>query len=214
MFYTKLVSYKSLSIFISRLFCFSFSDALSLNGSERASLSSSTTTSSSTQDSQSNQVMSDADLNHTIKQQQQPDFVDSSADEGILENCRILPSHCLPCLNTTTVPSIEKRRSLSSSPPSSRKKMSLKLSYKWREGHASGALCKYILHLIHWISGFISNQKLTCYLGIVSVFSKMQLKRPIAGSQVPFCPIDKKMLDCWSTIEPNSFRVRGKTYFR
>jgi len=44
--------------------------------------------------------------------------------------------------------------------------------------------------------------------------SKMQLKRPIAGSQVPFCPIDKKMLDCWSTIDPNSFRVRGKTYLR
>jgi hypothetical protein len=42
----------------------------------------------------------------------------------------------------------------------------------------------------------------------------MQLKRPIAGSQVPFCPIDKKMLDCWSTIDPNSFRVRGKTYLR
>ncbi|CAL9214416.1 unnamed protein product [Arabidopsis halleri] len=160
-------------------------DTLSLNGSERVSLSSTTTT-SSTRDTDSNEVMpqskSDGDLNDT----KQPDLVDSSADEGLLENCRILPSNCLPCLNTTTVPSIDKRRSLSSSPPSSRKKTSLKLSYKWREGHASGAL----------------------------FLSKMQLKRPIAGSQVPFCPIDKKMLDCWSTIDPNSFRVRGKTYFR
>ncbi|VVA90721.1 unnamed protein product [Arabis nemorensis] len=42
----------------------------------------------------------------------------------------------------------------------------------------------------------------------------MHLKRPIAGSQVPFCPIEKKMVDCWSIIDPNSFRVRGKTYFR
>ncbi|XP_020866471.1 uncharacterized protein LOC9328630 isoform X2 [Arabidopsis lyrata subsp. lyrata] len=160
-------------------------DTLSINGSERVSLSSTTTT-SSTRDTDSNEVMSqsksDGDLNDT----KQPDLVDSSADEGLLENCRILPSNCLPCLNTTTVPSIDKRRSLSSSPPSSRKKMSLKLSYKWREGHASGAL----------------------------FLSKMQLKRPIAGSQVPFCPVDKKMLDCWSTIDPNSFRVRGKTYFR
>jgi hypothetical protein len=128
------------------------------------------------------QSKSDGDLNDT----NQPDLIDSSADEGLLENCRILPSNCLPCLNTTTVPSIDKRRSLSSSPPSSRKKSSLRLSYKWREGHASGAL----------------------------FLSKMQLKRPIAGSQVPFCPIDKKMLDCWSTIDPNSFRVRGKTYLR
>ena len=61
----------------------------------------------------------------------------------------------------------------------------------------------------------ITNQELTCCLGTCfSVLSKLQLKRPIAGSQVPFCPIDKKMLDCWSTIEPNSFRVRGKTYLR
>lgn len=48
----------------------------------------------------------------------------------------------------------------------------------------------------------------------VPVLSRLQLKRPIAGSQVPFCPGDKKMLDCWTTIEPNSFRVRGRTYLR
>jgi hypothetical protein len=189
-------------------------DALSLNGSERVSLSSTTTT-SSTRDTDSNEVMSqsksDGDLNDT----NQPDLIDSSADEGLLENCRILPSNCLPCLNTTTVPSIDKRRSLSSSPPSSRKKSSLRLSYKWREGHASGALCKCLY--CSWFIGLpalseIVNSHIISKL--VLVLSKMQLKRPIAGSQVPFCPIDKKMLDCWSTIDPNSFRVRGKTYLR
>jgi len=194
--------------------CVSFSDALSLNGSERVSLSSTTTT-SSTRDTDSNEVMSqsksDGDLNDT----NQPDLIDSSADEGLLENCRILPSNCLPCLNTTTVPSIDKRRSLSSSPPSSRKKSSLRLSYKWREGHASGALCKCLY--CSWFIGLpalseIVNSHIISKL--VLVLSKMQLKRPIAGSQVPFCPIDKKMLDCWSTIDPNSFRVRGKTYLR
>lgn len=152
------------------LFCFRFSDTLSLNGADRVSISSTRTT-SSTRDSDignssnSNEVMSqsksDGDLNDT----KQPDFIDSSADEGLLENCRILPSNCLPCLNpTTVVPSVEKRRSLSSSPPSTRRKASLKLSYKWREGHASGALCEYMPHLFRWITEWISNQELTCYL--------------------------------------------------
>ncbi|CDY07795.1 hypothetical protein HID58_083694 [Brassica napus] len=152
-------------------------DSLSLNGGERASVSSTITTSSTgDSDSNSNESMSQSNTN-------QPGSIDSSsADEE-----EPLPSNCLPCLNPiAVVPCVVKGRSLSSSPPSSRKKASLKLSYKWREGHASGAL----------------------------FLSKLQLKRPVAGSQVPFCPIDKKMLDCWTTIEPNSFRVRGKTYLR
>ncbi|CAN7065940.1 unnamed protein product [Brassica oleracea var. botrytis] len=152
-------------------------DSLSLNGGERASVSSTITTSSTgDSDSNSNVSMSQSNTN-------QPGSIDSSSadEEGPL------PSNCLPCLNPiAVVPCVVKGRSLSSSPPSSRKKASLKLSYKWREGHASGAL----------------------------FLSKLQLKRPVAGSQVPFCPIDKKMLDCWTTIEPNSFRVRGKTYLR
>ncbi|XP_018490118.2 uncharacterized protein LOC108860659 isoform X2 [Raphanus sativus] len=165
-------------------------DNLSLNGGERVSVSSTTTTTSSTtggdSGSNSNEAMSQSEgvLNETKQQLPDDDSIDSSADEGgggLLENCRILPSNCLPCLNPiSVVPCVDKRRALSSSPPSSRKKASLGLlSYKWRE-----------------------------------VLSKLQLKRPIAGSQVPFCPVDKKMLDCWSTIEPNSFRVRGKTYLR
>ena len=126
-------------------YCFSFSDTLSLGGGERVSVSSTTTT-SSTGDSNSNEAMSQSEggLNDT---KQQPDSIDSSADEGggggLLENCRILPSNCLPCLNPiSVVPCVDKRRALSSSPPSSRKKASLRQSYKWREGHASGALCK------------------------------------------------------------------------
>uniref|UniRef100_A0A1J3CER2 Protein ENHANCED DISEASE RESISTANCE 2-like n=1 Tax=Noccaea caerulescens TaxID=107243 RepID=A0A1J3CER2_NOCCA len=160
-------------------------DTSSLNGSEGASASSTSTT-STTRDS--NEVMSQSKSDGHLNETDQLDTIDSSADEGLSENCRILPSNCLPCLNPiSVVPSVDKRRSLSSSPPSSRKKASLRLSsYKWREGHASGALFS----------------------------SKLVLKRPVAGSQVPFCPIDKKMLDSWTTIEPNSFRVRGKTYLR
>ncbi|CAI8587774.1 unnamed protein product [Vicia faba] len=99
----------------------------------------------------------------------------SNRDEGILDNCGILPNNCLPCL-ASNVPSFEKRRSSCSSPPSSRKKTPTKVS---------------------------------------SLFSsKTLLQRPTAGSQVPFCPIDKKMLDCWSHIEPGTFKVRGVTYFK
>ncbi|KAK8563968.1 hypothetical protein V6N12_036103 [Hibiscus sabdariffa] len=73
------------------------------------------------------------------------DDIASSANEGygkevgLLDNCGILPGNCLPCL-ASTVPSDEKRRSLSSSPPSARKKTALKLSFKWREGHPNSAL--------------------------------------------------------------------------
>jgi len=46
------------------------------------------------------------------------------------------------------------------------------------------------------------------------VSMKAVLERPIAGSQVPFCSLEKKMMDCWSDIEPDTFRVRGENYFR
>ncbi|XP_028085712.1 uncharacterized protein LOC114286704 isoform X2 [Camellia sinensis] len=127
-----------------------------------------------------------------LNEERQPVFRDevSSTDEGagregLLDNCGILPNNCLPCL-ASTVPSIDKRRSLTCSPPSAKKKGTLKLSFKWREGHPSAALLS----------------------------SKMLLQRPIAGSQVPFCPVDKKMFDSWSHIEPNTFKVRGENYFR
>ncbi|KAK4784772.1 hypothetical protein SAY86_019140 [Trapa natans] len=128
---------------------------------------------------------------HTLKK---PVFIDDMTlftddtvrkDEDLLDNCGIIPANCLPCLASTVSP-VERRRSLSSSPPGARKKVVSKLSFKWREGHANATLFS----------------------------SKPVLQRPIAGSQVSFCPIEKKMLDCWSFIEPSSFKVRGQNYFR
>ncbi|XP_050224123.1 uncharacterized protein LOC126673855 [Mercurialis annua] len=99
-------------------------------------------------------------------------------------NCGILQNACLPCL-ASTVSSIEKKKSLSPS-GTPRKKASLKLSFKWREGHATPTL-----------------------------FSpKALLQRPIAGSSLSYCPIEKKMPDCWSPIEPSSFKVRGQSYIK
>lgn len=48
----------------------------------------------------------------------------------------------------------------------------------------------------------------------ILVSSKAILERPAAGSQVPFCLVEKKMLDSWSWIEPGTFRVRGEHYYR
>nr|XP_043606187.1 uncharacterized protein LOC122578318 isoform X2 [Erigeron canadensis] len=120
------------------------------------------------------------------------DEISSSVDEnagredGLLD-CGIIPSNCLPCL-AATGPSVEKRRSLSStsSPPNARKKTTHKLSFKWKDGHPNASIFS----------------------------SKMQLQRPIAGSQVPFCPLDKTALDSWSPVEPKTFRVRGDNYLR
>jgi hypothetical protein len=48
----------------------------------------------------------------------------------------------------------------------------------------------------------------------VSVSPKALRRRPIAGSSIPYCPVDKRMPDCWSPIEPSAFKVRGKNYIR
>ncbi|KAA8548033.1 hypothetical protein F0562_004706 [Nyssa sinensis] len=116
------------------------------------------------------------------------DCVDESSgrdETGVMHNCGLIPNVCLPFL-PSTIPSDDKRRPLSPSSTSARKKLSLKLSFKWREGHVNSALLS----------------------------PKALLQRPMAGSQVPYCPVEKKMSDCWSSIEPSTFKVRGKNYFR
>ncbi|XVE83866.1 hypothetical protein DITRI_Ditri16bG0122400 [Diplodiscus trichospermus] len=98
----------------------------------------------------------------------------------------LLPNTCLPCIPSTATPSLEKKRSFNPGTVSSRKKAPLKLSFKWREGHANPTL----------------------------VSPNVPLKRPVAGTSVPYCPKEKSMADCWSSLEPSSFKVRGQNYFR
>ncbi|KAI3779263.1 hypothetical protein L2E82_08901 [Cichorium intybus] len=81
--------------------------------------------------------------------------------------------------------SLEKKY-LISSPLNTRKKPAYKLSFKRNDGHTNAT----------------------------TISSKMHIQRPIAGSQVPFCPIDKNMSNSWSHIDPQTFRVRGKDYLR
>ncbi|KAF7810135.1 uncharacterized protein G2W53_036878 [Senna tora] len=49
---------------------------------------------------------------------------------------------------------------------------------------------------------------------LFSVSSKPLLQRPIPGSHVPFCPIQKKMLESWSDIDPYPFKVQGMNYLK
>ncbi|GAB2297268.1 hypothetical protein Dimus_031378 [Dionaea muscipula] len=111
--------------------------------------------------------------------------------EGVLlDHCGIIHiNNCLPCLANSTVHSVEKRpRSLSSSPPPSArtKKPPIKLPFKWKDAHSNSSLLS----------------------------SMMLLRRPIAGSQVPFCPVEKDIFDSWSQIEPSGFKVRGQNFFK
>ncbi|XP_076894090.1 uncharacterized protein LOC143546278 [Bidens hawaiensis] len=94
-------------------------------------------------------------------------------------------NNCLPCLTCTTSTDV-KSKSSCSSPPSAKKKISSRLSFKWREGQSS-----------------------------VSILSpKAILQRPIAGSQVPCVPLEKKMTDSWSPLDPSTFKVRGHNYMK
>ncbi|KAK4367478.1 hypothetical protein RND71_011270 [Anisodus tanguticus] len=107
-------------------------------------------------------------------------------ETGIFHNCG-RQNPCLPCL-ACVASSDEKKKSLNPSSPRFWKKSSLTqmLSFKWRETTSSSALLS----------------------------PKTVLQRPIAGSQIPCSPLGRKMANCWSSVEPNTFKIRGKNYFR
>uniref|UniRef100_A0A2P2K129 Protein ENHANCED DISEASE RESISTANCE 2 C-terminal domain-containing protein n=1 Tax=Rhizophora mucronata TaxID=61149 RepID=A0A2P2K129_RHIMU len=130
---------------------------------------------------------------HSRPNMMSPVFVDEvlngnaggGGEKQMADNCGLLPNACLPCL-ASTASSVDKRKSSSPGTPSSRRKAALRLSFKFKEE----------LHTPTLIS------------------PRAFLQRPIAGSSIPYCPIDKKMPNCWSPIDPTTFKVRGKNYFR
>lgn len=82
----------------------------------------------------------------TINPQVTPVFADEVSNNasvvgGDETHCGLLPNACLPCL-ASTVPPVDKKRSLSPGTPTSKRKPSLKLSFKWREEHATPTLCE------------------------------------------------------------------------
>lgn len=50
--------------------------------------------------------------------------------------------------------------------------------------------------------------------GYLNPASDVLLQRPMAGSSIPYCPVGKKMSDCWSPIEAGTFKVRGRNFIR
>ncbi|XP_044979761.1 uncharacterized protein LOC123447240 [Hordeum vulgare subsp. vulgare] len=110
-----------------------------------------------------------------------------NAGGGILDDCGLLPNNCLPCM-ASAVGVNEKKRALSTSPTQSMKMPSLKLSFKKKSGEANPS------------SALLS--------------TKDFLERPLAGSQVQLCLLEKKALNSWSHIDPGTFKVRGSNYLR
>lgn len=89
----------------------------------------------------------------------------------------------------------EKRKSAISSSSGTRKKSSLTniLSFTRREGSSNSA----------------------SFTGAPSPVSpKAFTRKPIAGSQIPCSPLQIKLSNSWSSIDSNTFKVRGKKYFR
>ncbi|KAK6155134.1 hypothetical protein DH2020_009382 [Rehmannia glutinosa] len=104
-------------------------------------------------------------------------------DSGMLHNCGFISNAFLPCLACDESLDV-KRKSPSLGGPSSRKRLSLIPSFKWSEGQENPILS----------------------------LAKPIIQRPIAGSQIMCSPLEKKMSECWSRIEPSTFKVRGRNY--
>lgn len=120
-----------------------------------------------------------------VDPQLKSDGSDSDNEAGVLQNCGLLTNNCLPCLASDGY-SDENKRPQSPTTPSTRKKTASLFSFKWRDEQATPAILS----------------------------PKALLQRPLAGSQVPYCPPEKLMTDCWSPIEPSTFKVRGGNYLR
>lgn len=199
-----------------------FAEVLSVTGSENASALS---VSSPRDLSLINNVNSQSKANYN-QTEGSAVFVDDISSESIrgdekqaAHHVELLPNTCLPCLQSTA-PSLERKRSFNPSTLSSKKKAHLKLSFKWRDGHAnptSGECYATSFFPYHpWISSlFVIFHIFTCaWSYFILVSPKVSFKRPVAGTAVPHCPKEKSMPDCWSPLEPSSFKVRGQNYFR
>ncbi|CAA0820223.1 Protein of unknown function (DUF1336 [Striga hermonthica] len=114
-----------------------------------------------------------------------PALLDKSSAqvEGETNNCGFISNALLPCIACDE--SLEgKRKSALSGGSSSRKRLSLVASFRWKDGQENP---------------------------ILSMATPI-IQRPIAGSQVLCSPLEKKTSESWSRIEPSNFKVRGLNY--
>ncbi|GFP79292.1 protein enhanced disease resistance 2 [Phtheirospermum japonicum] len=106
-------------------------------------------------------------------------------ETGPFHNCGFRSNALRPCLACDECLDV-KRKSHILGGSSMRKRLSLTSSFKWKEGQ--------------------ENQ-------IISL-AKPIIQRPIAGSQVMCSPLEKKLSESWSRVDPNTFKVRGRNYTR
>ncbi|KAJ3674590.1 hypothetical protein LUZ60_005206 [Juncus effusus] len=164
-------------------------DAFSINGSE-----SETPTTDQAQkrhksgdqnQPKGNSVISPNETNTTTTTTDEEDSVNNGS--GLMDNnCGLMPNNCLPCL-ASVVSQTDKKGPHNNS--NNNKIPSLKVSFKRKSGEAHNTF--------------------STLLGM-----KNYIEMPIAGSQVQFCPIEKKIFDSWHHVDPSTFRVRGPNYLR
>ncbi|KAH6791111.1 hypothetical protein C2S51_006117 [Perilla frutescens var. frutescens] len=144
----------------------------------------------------SNQVI-DSQLNSDDPQNvvRDSDECEDGSETGSLHSCGFISNALLPCLacdesldgKKKLDESLDVKKKLSSvGGPSTKKKLSFTQSFKWKEGHENPILS----------------------------LGKPAIQRPIAGSQIMCSPLEKKIPESWSRIEPNTFKVRGRNYAR
>ncbi|KAL3833195.1 hypothetical protein ACJIZ3_007931 [Penstemon smallii] len=105
-------------------------------------------------------------------------------ESGTLHSCGFLSNAFLPCLACDESLDGKKKTPSIGGGPSTRKRLSLTSSFKWKDGHTNPILSS----------------------------TKTIVQRPIAGSQITCSPLEKKMPESWSRVEPNIFKVRGQNY--
>ncbi|KAL6518881.1 hypothetical protein OROHE_017634 [Orobanche hederae] len=104
---------------------------------------------------------------------------------GSSRNCGLISNALLPCLACDECLDGKRKPAIVGS-SSTRRRLPLTSSFKWKEGQENPILS----------------------------MAKPIIQRPIAGSQVMFSPLEKKMSESWSQVEPNIFKVRGRNYTR
>lgn len=117
-------------------------------------------------------------------------------EAGALHSCGFISNTFLPCIacdesssdgkKKVDEPLDGKKKLANVGGPSTKKKLSFTQSFKWKEVHENP---------------------------IISL-GKPLIERPIAGSQIMCSPLEKKISESWSRIEPNTFKVRARNYAR
>lgn len=110
-------------------------------------------TSNARETSRSNSLVQADDHCNEAKDPSQVDSMDGSPERAesssTLHNCGLLPNSLLPCL-ACSASSEEKNKAAGPHSPIVKKRLSIKLSFKKKEGLAHSSISKYLYFFLHW----------------------------------------------------------------